>query len=476
MKKPLYNLFKTPTKYYIYDTISDKNISITSNLYEELNSKEFSVDLNDMAKKEVEEIREYGFLKPNPIEKIAHPDEDVLELKLRRQLSSITLQITQQCNLRCKYCAYSGSYTNRVHSGKTMKLETAIACLDFLKNNSQDSDSINIGLYGGEPLLHFDLIKDIVNYSRKIFDGKKLSFFVTTNGTLFSDEIIKFFSEQNVYTTISLDGSENSHDRNRVFANNSKGTFNVIIKEITRIKKQYPEYFEKINFNVVLDQNEDYKETNDYFQYNSLFENSNITVSVISNEYRNEKIQTSEIFEIQWRTELYKVFMANLGRISKKDVSNLFEQYISNIDNRMCNRITSDLGNTTTHSGPCVPAVNKLFVNVDGVFYPCEKVNEESEVMLIGDVSNGINLEKTLVLLNVGNITEKACKNCWAIRHCNSCVIMADGGDALSESLKLKRCKEIKNNVEILFKNYFMLKELGYDSDAKFFDIEGESK
>lgn len=465
MDKPLYTLFKTPTKYYIYDTISDKIIGITEETYMELSTVGFSSKLSNTAKNEIGEINEYGFLKPNYIDAIEHPDKDILDFKLKRQLSSITLQITQQCNLRCTYCAYSGLYTNRVHTGKTMQLETALKCLDFLKENSKDTDNINIGLYGGEPLLHFDLIKKIVEYSNDIFNGKVISYFVTTNGTLFNDKIINFFIENDINLTISLDGNQESHDKNRIFANNSKGTFSLIMEQLKHIKDNYTTYFKKINFNVVLDQSEGFAEINKFFQYNTLFDDNNITVTVISNEYRSDKVSSSEQFDIEWRTELFKVFMSLLGRIDRKNVSNLFVQYIGNIEHRMFNRNSSDLTEVTTHSGPCVPAVNKLFVNVEGEFFPCEKVNENSKIMKIGDIENGFDIENTRLLLNVGNLTESKCKNCWAIRYCNSCVIMADDGEKISEEVKTSRCDEIKNNVTMQFKNYLMLNEQGYDPD-----------
>lgn len=86
---------------------------------------------------------------------------DLLSSYLTSKLQSICLQVTQDCNLRCKYCAYSENYKNRVHNNKTMSIETAKKAVDFLIHNSSESDIVGISFYGGEPLLNFKLIRKV---------------------------------------------------------------------------------------------------------------------------------------------------------------------------------------------------------------------------------------------------------------------------------------------------------------------------
>ena len=125
------------------------------------------------------------------VEKLAYPSARDVIRKLDRSLNLMILQITQQCNLRCEYCIYSaGNAFNRSHSNITMDIEKAKAAIDFLKKHSVDSKQVTIGLYGGEPFLHFDLIKKIVSYADAVFTGKKVVYHVTTNGTLLNEEII----------------------------------------------------------------------------------------------------------------------------------------------------------------------------------------------------------------------------------------------------------------------------------------------
>lgn len=82
------------------------------------------------------------------------------------------MQVTQNCNLRCQYCVYSGSYINRVHNNKRMSVEVAKQAIDFLVKHSENSKEISIGFYGGEPLLEVPLIREVVDYAEGVFSGK----------------------------------------------------------------------------------------------------------------------------------------------------------------------------------------------------------------------------------------------------------------------------------------------------------------
>ena len=152
-------------------------------------------------------------------------------------LSQLILQVTQQCNLRCAYCAYSGIYEgHRVHQNKRMSFELAKRGIDFFIKHSREKDSIDIGFYGGEPLLEFDLLKKCTEYARGLVEGKELTFGLTTNGTLLKDEIAEYLVENDFRIGISLDGPKREHDINRRFAN-GKGSFDTIIQNVKRLKK-----------------------------------------------------------------------------------------------------------------------------------------------------------------------------------------------------------------------------------------------
>lgn len=138
-------------------------------------------------------LNRIGIVSDDFLEEICHPSSHFIEQELRGCVFNLVLQVTQNCNLRCSYCAYSGAYYNRTHSQKRMSFEMAKKAIDFLFSHSSERDQLVIGFYGGEPLLEFDLITQIVEYSESIGWGKKLRYVVTTNATLLTDKVLDFF-------------------------------------------------------------------------------------------------------------------------------------------------------------------------------------------------------------------------------------------------------------------------------------------
>ena len=150
MEKPMYYCFATPGNKYMYVRNIHSIVRLPENEFKELQraNKENDYDCDTVRK-----YRELGVFIDNPIIKIEHPDTDILKLRSKNYCQLLTLQVTQQCNLRCEYCAYSGIYDNRTHSNKRMSFETAKKSIDFFLDHSRDSESIAFGFYGGEPLL-----------------------------------------------------------------------------------------------------------------------------------------------------------------------------------------------------------------------------------------------------------------------------------------------------------------------------------
>ena len=101
-----------------------------------------------------EESVEQGFFEEYCIEKLQHPMTEFLDDILDANIESINLQVTQNCNLRCDYCPYTGNYyNNRRHTNKKMNFELVKRGIDFLYNHSMNSNGVNVSFYGGEPLL-----------------------------------------------------------------------------------------------------------------------------------------------------------------------------------------------------------------------------------------------------------------------------------------------------------------------------------
>jgi len=127
-----------------------------------------------------------------------------------------TLFLTQQCNLACKYC-YVAKKPVR------MALSVAEKIVDFAYRNTPPAEDINIGFFGGEPLLEFPLLQQIVRTieGHEGFDACRVHASVVTNGTLLTEEMIRYFRRHNIDLTLSCDGPPGIHDRFRRFPDGS---------------------------------------------------------------------------------------------------------------------------------------------------------------------------------------------------------------------------------------------------------------
>jgi len=159
--------------------------------------------------------------------------EDVFKTKIENRIdltniSSFSLYISEDCNLNCKYCWNLGGRFQR-NNGRLFSNDLIEYFTDLLKENK--NDQISIDFFGGEPLLNFDLIKNLINRNIKINKNKKINYILTTNGTLYSKEVSKFLKESNVDIIFSLDGPEDYHNKYRKYKNNL-GSFSDVIKGI----------------------------------------------------------------------------------------------------------------------------------------------------------------------------------------------------------------------------------------------------
>lgn len=147
MKNPFIHLFESENCFYMYDVNTDKILNIPEEVYRYLKeNRKFMIENieNESIRTYIEYLVEQGFLKSTHVEVSEHPESKYLRCYLENRMSSIVLQVTQNCNLRCEYCVYSGSYFNRVHNNKRMSLEMAIKGIEFLATHSRDSESVHI--------------------------------------------------------------------------------------------------------------------------------------------------------------------------------------------------------------------------------------------------------------------------------------------------------------------------------------------
>ena len=113
--------------------------------------------------------------------------------------------------------------------------------------------------------------------------------------------------------------------------------------------------------------------------------------------------------------------------------------------------------NCKTHpNGPCLPGYSRLFVTTNGSFIPCEKISEKNNFANIGNIFEGYNYETIYSLLNIGQVIQDECKNCWCIRFCKICAakFLSYNKDGYSNYMKEKVCDYYKKKTVSSFKNY----------------------
>lgn len=466
--KPFIHLFKTPYECYLYDVNTNSILRIREEVFQHLFKEQKSLHkdgetVSEEILEEIDKLKMEGFLSSNRPREIIHPQNDYLEYLLENKLTKMTLQITQQCNFMCSYCPYA-SVSNtgqRKHSDKTMSFEIAKKAIDFLIEHSIDSDSLNLGFYGGEPLLEFELIKRCVEYAQRRAHGKELGFGMTTNGTLLTLDKIDYLAQNNFSIIISLDGPQKVHDKHRRFAANGSGTFDAIEKNILAIKDRYPEFFKKILYNVVLDPQDDLKCVNDFFVSYNVFKDANVKAVIYDDTYSEERVHRPWDFVTHQKYDLFKAMLNYLGRMDNTCIAPLAKENLDNLK-IVANGMGKDLllPEKMSHSGPCIPGVRRTFVDVDGNLFPCERVSEVSDVMKIGHIDTGFNIEKARNILNIGKLTEDKCRNCWALRQCTLCAKFADNIINLSPDLIQSHCNAVRLETERKLRNYVALKEI----------------
>jgi len=466
MKKPFIKLFKTPNSKYFLVVNKNEFVEVSDESYDYLSyilENEDSLDNLKQMPNELLEIQSMGYLSvESAVREVRHAYTDVLDVFLSRKMSKITLQLTQDCNLRCKYCVYSDedNVRQRSHSRKRMDWETAKKAVDFLWEHSVDSINVNIGFYGGEPLLEFPLIKQVVKYSHELFIGKILSLSITTNITLLTDDMIRFFDEHEVSLLVSLDGPKEIHDKNRVFVN-GEGTFDSVIERIQRIKELAPKLFKRLQVSMVIDPSDDFDCFNSMIIEGAELEKSNIFGTIVDLEYDDKVAIASDDYIVQYEYQRFLALLSIFGRFPKSEVSAItafaLQKFMGEIPT-----IASGvaLNRIDVPSGTCIPGQMKLFVNAYGNFFPCERVSEASPAMIIGNLDEGFNLHNANQILNIGNLTQEECVSCWCFRYCNLCAKNADsGGDNLSKSKKLMSCESSRASAYSKLRDYLLIKE-----------------
>ena len=312
--------------------------------------------------------------------------------------------------------------------------------LDFLINewNSQYNNSyknnIYIGFYGGEPLLNFKLIHEVIEYlDSKCMNNIIFQYNMTTNAMLL-DRYMDYLKEKQVHLLISIDGNKENHSYR--ITKTGKNSFDTVYSNILKLKNKYPDYYDKyVNFNSVLHNR-----------------NSSHEISQFGAHFLNKIPRISELSKVGIAEEKYKeferMFRAKFDITNKKieidentdvesvlndpniSIFNLFiDSFVSNTYNSLQELFEqSDKEIEYFPTGTCLPFQKKMFLTVNGKILPCEKVGQEYP---LGHVdSNSIHIDyKSISEIYSKLYSEliKSCEKCFTWHNCGQCVFVLKG-------------------------------------------------
>lgn len=464
--------FKTSTSYFFYDTGTGKVIKCGSVMFEILKSWERTRDFNSIFQKgeiskdviirELNELYETivaeNIMQAKPVEQfyILENAKDYIST----HVNMITLELTERCNLRCKYCIYQDFNTNyRQYGNYNMTIETAKKAIDLLVTHSAEIEpdkKLIITFYGGEPLLRFDLIKQCVEYAESLSVNHEWLFAITTNCTLLTDEMISFFAQKGFTLTASIDGDKDIHDANRVYPNGD-GSFDIAIENLRKLALAYKERGLEgpyISINAVITPPYNFEKIdrlqNFFASLEWLPKDARITWAYAQ---PNLEISTDEEAEVD--EELYRIEHSKaieLDPISEWHYENmsssespLFTQEgemrsLMIIHDRWISEKPISLAPL---NACCIPGSRRVYVTARGKLKVCERIGESPD---IGDVDDGLNygdirrsfydeyIEKSLPI----------CKECWTVHMCALCYMYCYNKDGVDMNRKRLSCARIR--------------------------------
>lgn len=329
-----------------------------------------------------------------------------------KNLKQIIFETTQRCNLKCKYCIYGDEYYSHTRSETAVDIElgTAKNTIDYIKSlvSGRSKKEITIGFYGGEPLLNFNFIKDTLQYSQKSFPGWKLRYTVTTNGTIYSPEIVDFLVKHDFMVLVSLDGPKESNDSKRIFKNGT-GTYDAIIENLQRIKSLDANFYkENIHFSIVHSRDLCLEKTYRFFNDDPLV-NQNIVNFGTVNRNNSTYYEKYPFDPADLRKKHKLIFESILCKRNDNTPLSPFETEYITINELVNNNLK--LRQSSVWSGTCL-FDSRLFVDAYGKFHVCERVNDKFS---IGSADDGFRFDRMLEMFNSYVRSLKA--------HCTTCEV-----------------------------------------------------
>ncbi len=411
----------------------------------------------------------------------------------RQNAMLLILGLTERCNLDCAYCCYSGKFAGqRTHSAKSMSLETAKAAIThYLENGHVGDGTAPITFYGGEPLLEFHLLQECVRFAEELATkrGEKVRFAITTNGTLLDDTTVDYLVDHEFLVMVSMDGPQPAHDRYRVFPN-QQGTFTVVERNLRRFAERYPDYKLR-GINCTLAPPFDLETTDRFIaQWVSDYPMTRASLVNPGAEYRfrdgtesptqygchsasacektvGKTVDDSfRAFGDDERGHMKNLWNETIRCITEFGVTEakrrmplgmlLCEQQIGTYHRRTVTKESPEL----YFFIPCFPGFTRRFVDVDGNYRVCERV-DHSEAFVLGNVRDGLDEAKMKRTMEFRRHCGD-CANCMALRTCDVCYVRISESDAQEKGFDPQfdlQCQRTRQGMKTFIQTYTEIME-----------------
>ena len=363
-------------------------------------------DKEDVTPKELDELFEdIECLKNDG--KLFAPDvyeNKAFDLKNRNTvIKALCLHVAHTCNLNCEYCfAAQGKY----HGERVlMTLEVGKRALDFLVENSGSRTNLEVDFFGGEPLLNWEVVKDIVRYGRELekIHNKKFRFTLTTNGVLLNDDVIDFANKEMHNVVLSLDGRKEIHDRLRKTVN-GKGSYDTIVPKFQHFVQ---------------------KRGDKGYYIRGTFTHNNV-------DFTNDIFHMADLGFTELSMEPVVCKPDDPYALTEDDLPKLFEQY-EILACEMLKREKQGNGFTFYHymidlkAGPCIykrisgcgSGTEYMAVTPWGELFPCHQFVGDEKYSL-GNIWDGVTNKEAQNEFKLCNAySREECRDCWAKLYCS---------------------------------------------------------